>query len=69
MRFDEVLSRSDGSAIAEELAALRTPEVTARLAQVGFAVDATTREALGTLLADDLARWRRVVREAGIQVN
>ncbi|MGG5885907.1 Bug family tripartite tricarboxylate transporter substrate binding protein [Falsiroseomonas sp. HC035] len=51
------------------VAALRTPEVTARLAQVGFAVDATSREALGTLLAEDLARWRRVVREARIQVN
>jgi tripartite-type tricarboxylate transporter receptor subunit TctC len=49
--------------------ALRTPEVTARLAQVGFAVDATPRAALGKLLAEDLARWRRVVRDAGIAVN
>ena len=51
------------------VASLKTPEVTQRLANVGFAVDATSREALGKLIADDLARWRRVVREARIQVN
>ncbi|NKE48286.1 tripartite tricarboxylate transporter substrate binding protein [Roseomonas frigidaquae] len=51
------------------VAALKTPEVTERLARVGFAVDATSRQALGKLLADDLARWRRVVREARIEVN
>lgn len=51
------------------VAALKTPEVTQRLANVGFAVNATSREALGKLLADDLARWRRVVREARIEVN
>jgi tripartite-type tricarboxylate transporter receptor subunit TctC len=51
------------------VAALRTPEVTARLAQVGFAVDATPRAALARLLAEDLARWRRVVRDANIPVN
>jgi tripartite-type tricarboxylate transporter receptor subunit TctC len=51
------------------VASLKTPEVTQRLANVGFAVDATSREALGKLIADDLARWRRVVREARIPVN
>lgn len=51
------------------VASLKTPEVTERLARVGFAVDATSREALGKLIADDLARWRRVVREARIEVN
>ncbi|MGX9965500.1 Bug family tripartite tricarboxylate transporter substrate binding protein [Roseomonas sp. F4] len=51
------------------VAALKTPDVTERLARVGFAVDATSREALGKLIAEDLARWRRVVREARIEVN
>lgn len=51
------------------VAALKTPEVTERLARVGFAVDATSRAELGRLLGNDLARWRRVVREANIPVN
>jgi tripartite-type tricarboxylate transporter receptor subunit TctC len=51
------------------VAALRTPEVTERLARVGFAVDATPRADLGRLIASDLARWRTVVREARIEVN
>lgn len=49
--------------------ALKTPEVTERLARVGFVVDATSREALGQLIQADLTRWRRVVREARIEVN
>lgn len=50
-------------------AALRQPEVTQRLTAAGFSVDATTPEELRRIIADDLARWRRVVREANIQVN
>ena len=48
------------------VAALKTPEVTERLARVGFAVDATDRPALARLIAADLARWRQVVRDARI---
>jgi tripartite-type tricarboxylate transporter receptor subunit TctC len=48
-------------------AALRTPEVTERLARVGFTVDASGRAELGRLIAAELARWREVVREAGIE--
>jgi len=48
------------------VAALKTPEVTDRLARVGFAVDATDRPALARLIAADLARWRQVVRDARI---
>ncbi len=49
------------------VAALRTPEVTERLARTGFAVDASSRAELGRLIASDLARWREVVREARIE--
>ena len=49
------------------VAALKTPDVTERLARVGFAVDATDRPALARLIAADLARWRQVVREARIE--
>jgi tripartite-type tricarboxylate transporter receptor subunit TctC len=51
------------------VAALRTQEVTERLARVGFAVDATPRADLARLIASDLARWRDVVRDARIEVN
>lgn len=50
------------------VAALKTPEVTERLARVGFAVDATDRPTLARLIAADLARWRRVVRDARIDL-
>jgi tripartite-type tricarboxylate transporter receptor subunit TctC len=50
------------------VAALRTAEVTERLARVGFAVDATGRPELARLIAADLARWRTVVREARIDL-
>lgn len=50
-------------------AALRQPEVTSRLTTAGFSVDATTPGELARIIAADLERWRRVVREAGIQVN
>jgi tripartite-type tricarboxylate transporter receptor subunit TctC len=49
--------------------ALRTPEVTQRLATLGFTVDAGAPAALAQLVAEDLARWRGVVRDARIQVN
>jgi tripartite-type tricarboxylate transporter receptor subunit TctC len=49
--------------------ALRTPEVTQRLATLGFTVEASEPEALARLIAADLERWRGVVRDARIQVN
>jgi len=48
-------------------AALRSPEVTARLVAAGFSVDAMTPEASARVISEDLARWRAVVREAGIE--
>jgi tripartite-type tricarboxylate transporter receptor subunit TctC len=47
-------------------AALRSPEVAQRLAATGFAVEATDGAALKLLVETDLARWREVVRAAGI---
>ena len=49
------------------VASLRTPEVTERLARVGFVVDASSRAELARLIASDLARWREVVRQARIE--
>ena len=50
-------------------AALRLPEVTQRLTTAGFTVDAGTPAELGQAIATGLARWKRVVAEAGIQLN
>lgn len=46
--------------------ALHFPEVAQRLAATGFAVEATDGAGLKTLVETDLARWREVVRIAGI---
>ncbi|HYF09409.1 MAG TPA: tripartite tricarboxylate transporter substrate binding protein [Acetobacteraceae bacterium] len=51
------------------VAALRTPDVTARLTGAGFTVDALSPEETARVIAADLARWRAVVREARIEVN
>lgn len=51
------------------VAALKAPEVVARLGSIGFVVDASSRQVLGELIAGDLARWRAVVRDARIAVN
>jgi tripartite-type tricarboxylate transporter receptor subunit TctC len=50
-------------------AALRQPEVTERLTAAGFTIDASTPAELGRTIATELARWKRVVAEAGIQMN
>ena len=49
------------------VASLRAPEVTERLARVGFVVDASSRAELARLIAADLARWRDVVQQARIE--
>jgi tripartite-type tricarboxylate transporter receptor subunit TctC len=49
--------------------ALRSPEVTQRLATLGFTVEASDGPTLSRLIAADLERWRGVVRDARIQVN
>lgn len=51
------------------IAALRLPEATARLEGAGFTVDALSPEQSARVIAEDLARWRTVVREAGIEAT
>lgn len=50
-------------------AALRQPDVTDRLTAAGFTIDASSPEELGRTVSTELARWKRVVQEAGIQMN
>lgn len=47
---------------------LRNPEIAARLAATGFTVQATDSATLSRTINADLARWREVVRSAGISV-
>jgi tripartite-type tricarboxylate transporter receptor subunit TctC len=51
---------------AEVTAALRAPEVGQRLAATGFMVEAGSREALTQTITTETARWREVVRRAGL---
>lgn len=48
---------------------LRQPEVVERLERIRFVVEGGSRSGLGRLVSADLARWRGVVRDAGITVN
>jgi tripartite-type tricarboxylate transporter receptor subunit TctC len=50
-------------------ATLRQPDVVERLARIRFVVEGGSRAELGALVSGDLARWRGVVRDAGIAVN
>jgi tripartite-type tricarboxylate transporter receptor subunit TctC len=50
-------------------AALRQADVTQRLTDAGFTIDAGTPAELGRTIGTELARWRQVVRDAGIQMN
>ena len=49
--------------------ALRLPEPRARLEGAGFTIDALSPEQSARVIADDLARWRQVVRDANIQAT
>lgn len=51
------------------VAALRQQDVTDRLTAAGFTIDASTPAELGQTVSTELARWKRVVAEAGIQMN
>lgn len=50
-------------------AALRQADVTARLTQAGFTIEASTPAELARVISADIQRWRQVVREANIEVN
>ncbi|WP_426955305.1 Bug family tripartite tricarboxylate transporter substrate binding protein [Muricoccus radiodurans] len=47
-------------------AALRTPEVTRRMAEIGFEVVASTPADFAAFQRGEIERWRRVVREGNI---
>ena len=50
-------------------AALKRPEVLEQLQRYGYAAEGSTPERLAEINRDDLALWRRLVREAGIPLE
>ena len=54
---------------AELLKAVATPEVRKALIAAGNDVATTTPAAFAKIVSDDVERWGRVIREAGIQAN
>jgi tripartite-type tricarboxylate transporter receptor subunit TctC len=48
---------------------LSDPAVVSRFGDAGFSVSASSPEQLGTLVSTELARWKEVVRTAGIQAE
>ena len=51
------------------VAVLKSPAVRAQLEEQGFDVIASTPEAYGKLIRDEIARWSAVVQRAGIKVE
>jgi tripartite-type tricarboxylate transporter receptor subunit TctC len=49
--------------------ALQAPDVRERLASLGADFETSSPEAFGTLLRDEIAKWSRVVKSAGIKVD
>jgi tripartite-type tricarboxylate transporter receptor subunit TctC len=52
---------------ASVAAALRTPEIQRRIADLGFEPASSTAEELAALLRSETIRWARVVKDAGIE--
>jgi tripartite-type tricarboxylate transporter receptor subunit TctC len=48
---------------------IRTPQIAEKLAKQGLTVVGGTPEHLGDFVAQDMVRWQKVVREAGIGVE
>ena len=48
------------------LPALRSPDVAERMGQIGFDIIASTPEAFGRFMQEELARWTKVVQRGGI---
>jgi tripartite-type tricarboxylate transporter receptor subunit TctC len=46
-------------------AALRSPELAAKFAALGLEPTGTTPDALATIMADDIKRWRPIVKASG----
>lgn len=54
---------------AEINAALRSPEVEKKLVALGAELDPGTPQAFGKFLEADMARWARVIKQAGIKAD
>jgi tripartite-type tricarboxylate transporter receptor subunit TctC len=54
---------------AELAAATMEPEVKAQLLAIGLEPEVSTPAALGTILAEDIERWRPVVEKSGFKVD
>jgi len=50
-------------------AALKRPDVQEKLQSYGYAAEGSTPEGLLAINRDDLALWRRLVKEAGIPLE
>ena len=47
--------------------ALRSPDVSERMAQIGFDVVASSPDEFGKFMRDEVGRWTRVVQKGGIK--
>jgi len=61
----EVVARLNEAAVA----AVSDPAVADRLAEVGAVVVASSSEELATHVAEEVARWKPVIEEAGVTVQ
>lgn len=52
---------------AEMVRAMRAPDVSQRMEQIGFTVEAGTREAYRAFQRAEVARWKQVIDQAGIR--
>src|SRR5918992_3005419 len=58
----EVVERLNQAAVK----ALRSPDIAERMAQIGFDVVASTPEAFGRFMQEEVGRWTKVVQRGGI---
>jgi tripartite-type tricarboxylate transporter receptor subunit TctC len=58
----EIVARLNQAAVK----ALRSPDVSERMGQIGFDVVASTPEEFGKFMQDEVARWTKVVQRGGI---
>ena len=57
------------AAKAEAVGALARPDVKERLARSGAESASSTPDGFGVIVRDDIARWGKVIREAGIRAE
>jgi tripartite-type tricarboxylate transporter receptor subunit TctC len=54
---------------AEIVKALKVPETREKLSGHGLIPGGGTPEELGRFLSEEIARWRKLIQEAGIKAN